>query len=332
MPNRLVSDHRREADNSVLMLTVGRWRATRGWWMLAGAAAAASVATWLARFLPVAVGGAVVAVVAAMSATWSSRGGEILGRDLQSSVEAKEKLLRTSLGRLPKVREVDDLTVIGVHPAALLAGAGGVESRTPVFVRRDASDDIEEAVRTRAFVLIVGDSTAGKSRAAFEAARAVVPGYTFLAPDPADRTSVRAALTAVGRERFAVVWLDDLERYLGEDGLTARMVQAMTAPGPGRGVVLLATIRAQERARYGGVAQQSGRADQRTGRDVIALAHEIRLDRRWSAQEVERAKASEPDSRVTRAIASAERYGIAECLLSFRIWRLSWENSSGLGV
>ena len=309
------------------------WRSVRGWWLVAGAAATTAVATWLGRFIPGVVGGAAVAVVAAVSAVWSSRGSQLIGREAGLVLAAGEKLLRDARGRLPKVRDIDDLIAIGVHPAAS-ADPAAAGSRVPPFVRRDRSGEIEEALRTCTFVLIVGDSTAGKSRAAIEAARAVLPDRVFIAPDPADRASVRAAIVAAERERAAVVWLDDLERYLGADGLTAHAMRALIAPGQDRAVVLLATIRAQERARYGGIAaQEDGHADQRTGRDVLALAHEIRLERRWSGEEVARAKAGTPDARIAKAIASAERYGVAEMLAAgpelMAAWQDAWAPEAG---
>lgn len=74
------------------------------------------------------------------------------------------------------------------------------------------------------FVALVGDSTASKSRAGFEAVRAALLRYTLLAPQG------RGALVgvmekAVGLDR-AVVRLDNLERFLGPDGLTRTRQEA----------------------------------------------------------------------------------------------------------
>ena len=101
-------------------------------------------------------------------------------------------------GRLPKVREVSDPVMLGVHPSSSVrAGSRGpagepLLERVPAYVPRDVDDELQRRLAVSGFVLIVGDSTAGKSRAASEAI-AVLPdhvGYRPLTPsgDPG-RTS-----------------------------------------------------------------------------------------------------------------------------------------------
>ncbi len=193
-------------------------------------------------------------------------------------------------GRLPRVADVEDLIEIGVHPAAPTAGSAhsySAAARVPPFVRRDRSDDIEEALRTHRFVLVVGESTAGKSRAAFEAVKAVLPNAVFVMPDPSEPESVRTAVAALRQPPQSVVWLDDIERYLGTGGLTLRLLRELTGLD---GVVIVATIRAHERARFTDVrtagAPESGDGARALGAGlhVLAKAHEIRLERRWGKE------------------------------------------------
>ncbi|MFC5148874.1 hypothetical protein [Streptomyces aureoversilis] len=316
-----------------------RWEVGRsGWLLLAAVAVGVSAVSWLAHLLPGLLGGALTAVGAAVGAALSQRGQELVDDSARQAQETREQLLRDRRGRLPRICDVDDLIAVGIHPAAPAEGVRTAGAKVTPFVRRDQSDEMETVLRTHAFVLVVGESTAGKSRAAFEAARAVLPRYAFIAPDPADRTSLRAAVAAMQRERRSVLWLDDIERYLGADGLTSHALRRITQPGAGRKVLVLGTIRAQERARYSGAqgvlgqavgeaVGEDGRPDGRSGRDVLAQAHEIRLDRRWTEAEVERARTFGQDDRIARAISSAERYGIAEYLAAGPQLLAPWQDA-----
>lgn len=309
-----------------------RWGASRaGWWLLVIVAVGVSTVSWASRLFPDWVGAALIALGAAVGAVLSQRGRQLVDEGAQHALEMREKLLRDRRGRVPRTRDVDDLIAIGVHPVAPGGDSRTNSARVTPFVRRDRSDEIEVALRTHDFVLIVGESTAGKSRAAFEAAQAVLPQYAFIAPDPADRTSLRAATAAIQGERSSVVWLDDIERYLGADGLTPHALRKMTRPGTGRQIVVLGTIRAQERARYSGMqdmaTESTGHFDQRSGRDVLLLAHEIRLDRKWTAGEVERARGLRRDGRIAQAIGSSGRYGIAEFLTAGPQLLTAWQDA-----
>ncbi|MGW3816340.1 tetratricopeptide repeat protein [Streptomyces sp. NPDC005046] len=306
-----------------------------GWWLVIGVAIGVSTLSWVSRLLPGVVGGAVVAVGAAVGAALTQRGHHLVEEGVRQSTEVKSRLLVDDRGRLPRVADVEDLIEIGVHPAAPTAGAacsGSAAARVPPFVRRDRSDDIEEALRAHRFVLVVGESTAGKSRTAFEAVRAVLPDAEFVVPDPAEPASVRAAVAASRRPHRSVVWLDDVERYLGTGGLTLSLLRELTGRD---GVVIVATIRAHERARFtdvrtaGAPESRDGARGLGAGLQVLAKAHEIRLERRWAEGEVARAREwGWQDERIAQAVDSAGRYGIAEFLAAgpqlFAAWQDAW--------
>ncbi|MFF5494770.1 tetratricopeptide repeat protein [Streptomyces aquilus] len=310
-----------------------------GWWLLVGGAAGVSAVSWLAaRTLPGVVGGALVAVAASVGALLSQRGYRLVEEEARHTSAFREELLVDGRGRVPRVRELTDPLDAGVHPAEPLGDARVPGARVPPFVRRNLSDEIDEAIRTRPFVLVVGESTAGKTRAAYESVRAVHPGSAFVAPDPAIPSALRAAAAAVRRERSSVVWLDDVDRYLGSGGLTPSVLRRLLSPGPGHTSVVVATIRAQERARLTSARLTSpGEAGDAPGarlvRDVLESAHEIRLDRRWHRDEVARAREQHRDVRLARAVDSAERYGIAEFLAAgphlLTAWRDAWAPEGG---
>ncbi|MFF0010668.1 tetratricopeptide repeat protein [Streptomyces sp. NPDC005374] len=313
----------------------GPWGIRRsGWWLLVGAAAGVSSASWLtARLLPGAVAGAVVAVAATAGAVLSQRGQRLVEESARHSSAFQEKLLVDDRGTVPRVRDLADPLDAGVHPAAPMGDADVPGARVPPFVRRDLSGEIEEAVRNRPFVLVVGESTAGKTRAAFEAVRSVRPEAAFIAPDPAASSALQAAAAAVQRERSSVVWLDDIDRHLAAGALTSSLLRRFASPGVGRACVVVATIRAQERARLTNAREAGDALGARTVRDVLGQAHEIRLDRRWHQGEVDGAREHHGDSRLARAVDNAGRYGIAELLAAgpqlLTAWQDAWAPGSG---
>src|SRR5439155_14613501 len=87
------------------------------------------------------------------------------------------------------------------------------------------------------FVLLVGGSSVGKTRALFEAVRAVLPEWWLVRPDPGDTDAVRV-LAAAPTPR-TVVWLDELQNYLAAPGgMPAGLARGLVAAG----MVLVATL------------------------------------------------------------------------------------------
>jgi tetratricopeptide (TPR) repeat protein len=165
----------------------------------------------------------------------------------------------------------------------------------PPFVPRDRTPELEKALLGGGFVLVVGDSTAGKTRLAYEAMRTCLPRHVCIRPRTPEALS--AALALARRRRHSLVWLDDLERYV--------------TAADWDGVAVLATIRANERDE---LASSPDRQRVRTGRDVLsAVTAEIRLDRMWSDDELARARAV-ADERIALGVAGAARHGVAETI------------------
>lgn len=270
-----------------------------------------------------------------------------LGSDVGKLADAIDELLATppvapGERRWRRMHEVDDPVSLGVHPSpvrtppgtGLLADLSLESLRVPAYVARDVADQLAWALGATPFVLLVGDATAGKSRLAYEVARRSLPDHWLVVPDfPAD---VPAALEWAHKAGNCLVWLDDLERYLSPDSLTAHLVSALAGraaamPGYADRVVLLGTIRSQEHTRlsprWERGADGPDRPRSRVGRDVVRLAYEVYLSRRWSAAEIGRAAVS-PDSRVTEAARRAAEFGVAEYLAAgpqlLAEWRDAW--------
>ena len=190
------------------------------------------------------------AVFVGVGAVWQERYKRLLQRRDEQEFRIQDGCLVLPDGRLPAVRDITDPVRLGVHRAATPSNAapGGRTSKpsSPAYVPRDIDGELREQLAAGGFVLLVGDSTAGKSRAAFEAVSGTLTGHVLICP--AGRDAIAAAVDRAARERRSVLWLDDLERYLGTGGLTAaQMGRLLTWDGHHR--IVMATIRAAEQAR-----------------------------------------------------------------------------------
>jgi hypothetical protein len=187
---------------------------------------------------------------------------------------------------------------------------------------------LHAALRRGGFVILVGESGAGKTRAAFEAMRLLCGSYSFAAP--ASRDAFPALLEVLAEASDSVVWLDDLEQFLGADGLTLPILHLLLAKRAR--VVVLATIRSHEYDRFRDRAEKevlgTEREVWRESRAVLRQAQVIHLERRWSAQEISRARLHVADRRLADALAAADRFGVAETLAAgpelAEAWRDAW--------
>ncbi|KAA2265092.1 tetratricopeptide repeat protein [Solihabitans fulvus] len=257
---------------------------------------------------------------------------------LNKRAEQRETLPRHVLaagasGRPRRVRELDDPIALGVHPAeAITRAVDGrtVVDRVPPYVPRDDQHRLRELADAGGFVLLVGDSTAGKTRAAYEAMRALLPDHALIVP--AGRTSFTAIVPAVQAERRCVVWLDDLERFLGAGGLTSNTINRLLDSEGGRDTLVLATMRSREHDRYSAREEPEfhgpERDSWRDARSVLELATVVELRRGWSDEELRRARAYADDPRIRSALPKAGPLGLAELLATgpqlTRDWRNAW--------
>ncbi|MGW2784486.1 hypothetical protein ACWC3X_24995 [Streptomyces populi] len=230
-------------------------------------------------------------------------------------------------GRFPLVRDVRDPISVGVHPAETIDQAGRAD-RVPTYVTRDMEPHLHAALRRGGFVLLVGESTAGKTRAAFEAIRLLHPDRHFVAPST--REAIEVLLDGWEAANSCVIWLDDLERFLGPGGLTTSTLHRLLISD--RQVLILATMRSHEYDRYRDRAETgaSGVAQEvwRQGRAVLRQAQVVHVERRWTEGERERARSVTADPRLVRALASDERFGVAELLAAgpelVEAWQHAW--------
>ncbi|MGW5931375.1 tetratricopeptide repeat protein [Streptomyces anulatus] len=204
----------------------------------------------------------------------------------------------------------------------------------PPYVPRD-QDPLIRTRLTRAadeggLVLVVGDSTAGKTRACFEALRAELPEYRVVAP--AGGADLMAAVEVIDRTRTrCVVWLDDLESYLGPEGLEPGLLAELVRLR----IPVLATMRHQQFEIFAAPESTSEMGTEHArvatvGARVLRQLDTVELDRVWSTGELERAGEAE-DDRIADALAHHGPYGIAEYLAAGPALFQEWHRAARPG-
>jgi thioredoxin-like negative regulator of GroEL len=203
---------------------------------------------------------------------------------------------------------------LGVHAAISVPGMS--DQVPPEYVSRDV-DATEFGVRARVavaaqrggFVLLVGGSSVGKTRCAFEAVKDLLPDWWLVhPPGPGEVAALAAALTP-----RTVVWLDELQRYLdAEHGLTGAVVRALlNARHP---AVIIGTLWPELYFAYTMLPAVGGADLHARERQVLDLADVVRVGPAFSPAEQDRARAAAArDPRLEVALDSVD-YGLTQTL------------------
>ncbi|MGD9529970.1 MAG: hypothetical protein AB7V44_24680, partial [Pseudonocardia sp.] len=224
-------------------------------------------------------------------------------------------------GSVARVGDARDWTRWGVHPPITQLADGTDlttrvrEGHLPTYVLREAdrlqlrpvlrAADAGEYPPVR-LVVICGESSAGKTRMAVEAARDLLPHWRLVLPRTTDDVMALTAGPGLGAQ--VVVWLDEAQELLVQPAATEALQKLRdVAVGP---VVLLATLRTDaERALEGSAGW----------RLLDRAEHRIELQRRPHdpaelKRELDRA-AELDDPWIREALTKiGDRYGIAEWL------------------
>ena len=201
----------------------------RSWWLLLAAVLAAvlwaiaQVLGWPVWARAVLAGlAAVMTVIIPGVRAWF---GQIVTRE---RLVEQGVAVSGGYGRLPRVRDVG-LEQLRVHAARV---------QVP-YIERDQQERLEAAVGPGQAVLVVGHSMSGKTRLAAEVVKRKFADAPLL---PAESGKALRELFDGGLDPAGiVVWLDDLERFLGVDGLTVGLLNRLTTGG----AIVVATIRSR---------------------------------------------------------------------------------------
>ena len=204
-----------------------------------------------------------------------------------------------------------DQIAMGVRAARSLDGNVSL----PPYIRRDHDGLLEEKIRqvsTQGGLLIgVGDSGAGKSRSLFSAMQRLLPEHRLVAPPHgADLRILPSHIQ--GYTGDCAIWLDDLEGYLGPQGLQPAVLTALT----NLRVPVLATMSDAMYEKCRPLAKNQAPAfllGTPVLGQVLDMAVLIHIEREWTSTELERA-AECTDVRFQEALEHHGPYGIAEYL------------------
>lgn len=178
----------------------------------------------------------------------------------------------------------------------------------PPYISRDIDPPVRDALHragkseSGGVVLLVGDSTAGKTRCAYEALTAVLPDLLLVVPRDVTELPEAVAL-AVSTSRVderCVLWLNDMERYLGPGSLSLNDIRALRRAG----TVVLGTMRSRIRKDL-------------PDDELLRIAETFEIPRLWSPDELDRTRRelrARGDHRLRLALSQAADFGIAETL------------------
>ncbi|GAA4251854.1 hypothetical protein [Dactylosporangium darangshiense] len=193
---------------------------------------------------------AVLAAVLSLAKRPLELASAALGRPMERRQRQRE-IVESIPGYGVRVDESTARIEMDVHPSVELPeGADpGLSAYFPEYVARDLDDDIRAWIRSRkasgGFIVLVGDAAAGKTRMLYEAPRHEVPSWQMLCPDGAQ---VHALAQSEAGLAPAVLWLDDVETYIGAGMLTGVTLKRLISR-PGQPVLVAATIRTEELAK-----------------------------------------------------------------------------------
>ena len=147
------------------------------------------------------------------------------------------------------------------------------------YIERDKEGEIRAHLESGRPVLLVGSSMVGKTKMASVLIEDMFASRRIFIPE--DKTTIARIGLAHPALRDMVIWLDDIDRLVGSDGITDGMLRRLSAAGN----VIVGTMRATDYYRF-----------QPTDRfrppewDAICIFERVFISRELSVQECERIK------------------------------------------
>lgn len=236
--------------------------------------------------------------------------------------------------RWPTAKKTDPMA-LGVHRARKEEGFSAI----PDYVERDIDTRLRaELVAAKlegGFVLLTGDSASGKTRTAFEAMVGQLSEFPVLSPSrEADLQELPELLAAREAEKPAqfVLWLDNLEHYLGSNSLDVALLDELVRSWR---VVVIATMRDEQHHRFlpSNAENRSNtpdRFDRHADAQVLNLAVTVHVPRLWNGNEIQRAERHQ-DPRLAEAVVHGDRHGIAEYLVAGPQLLQEWRQAARVG-
>lgn len=205
--------------------------------------------------------------------------------------------------RLPRFDEVPPRH-LGIHPAITTDDSSG---ELPEYVGRDFDEGLRERLsegtERGCFVVLVGQSSTGKTRSLYEAVRVVVPNWPIIQPAG---TGEIIALSRAPRHKI-IVWLDELDEFVDADSPLTREDILRLLPAP---AIVVATMWPTDFNTW----KPSRAPAVRSNRRLLDLATRIMVLDELSADErIKADTAAAKDSRIRLALA-VEDAGLTQAL------------------
>jgi hypothetical protein len=260
---------------------------------------------------PVALAGAVVTALAGLAKPvtsvvtqrWADYTRSRLAQrdrahELEQAVGGREK-------GLPLAGEVTDRALLGIHPSIPLPpGADpSLAADLPLYIPRDLDADLRAWVTAHresgGFLLLAGPAASGKTRCAYELVHDMLAEWPMFMPSTAAQfTGYFEASPSTSK---LVVWLNETQRFLGSNGLTAGTVrQILARPRP---VIIVGTIWPRNYDALTGMALTALGDSSEDAREILAvLAQRKDLTPVFSTAERKRARSlATRDPRIAEA-------------------------------
>nr|WP_168515187.1 SEL1-like repeat protein [Streptomyces sp. S1D4-11]QIZ00520.1 sel1 repeat family protein [Streptomyces sp. S1D4-11] len=195
---------------------------------------------------------------------------------------------------------------------------------------RDIDGKLRDTLHSHAsgsvFAVIVGSAASGKTRTAYEAIKMVVPTWRLLLPTTAEE--LRSTLDSNVPLARTVIWLDELQNYLGPGGLDFATVRRLLID-PDNPVILIGTIWPNffNEWRSGGQGLVAGWQPGKDSRNVLDLAKRFDLPPHITRAERDRAKfLAATDPRIEEALTQERAGNLTEVLAAQPDLLRYWEN------
>ncbi|MEU5564035.1 hypothetical protein [Micromonospora musae] len=227
-----------------------------------------------------------------------------------------------------------------MHPTIRLQSAQRSGSKdedaqeaAPAYIKRVIDQELNDRLtkareRGQGFVLLIGNSSVGKTRSAYEAVVSIFPDWNIFLPSSAEDLHW---LTAQQLKRPTIVWLDELQRFLpggGSSGMGKETLLALWSKR--KPVIFIATIWPNRYQRYLSPHERpESYAAKREDRIVgtLRLAERIYVEDAFTASELAAARAlAESDSRIKVALQDSH-YGVTQVLAGAPELVASWQHS-----
>ncbi|MCU7823870.1 hypothetical protein [Kitasatospora sp. DSM 101779] len=152
---------------------------------------------------------------------------ERLRRAAQSEKREKHSSANSTLSRIPLSAALENPYALEVHKPIVVAGA---PAGLPAYIPRTHDATLQSAVLSQKtqLIVLVGGSSTGKTRAAYEALKKLPSGWNFYHPlAPSKAEALISYLEGGGNLGKTVIWLNELQDYLTPTGLGERAAASL---------------------------------------------------------------------------------------------------------